>query len=68
MAQSDEQNPQTKERHMSKSKPEEPSSEPVLYEVGLDPNLFSRLEDYAKLYALDIEAVIITAIEEYLEK
>jgi hypothetical protein len=51
---------------MSKSKPEEPSSEPVLYEVGLDPDLFSRLEDYAKMYTVDIEEVIIAAIEEYL--
>jgi hypothetical protein len=52
---------------MSKSNPEEPSSEPVLYEVGLDPNLFSRLEKHAKMYAIDMEEVIITAIEEYLE-
>jgi hypothetical protein len=53
---------------MSKSNPEEPSSEPVLYEITFDPDLYAQLEDYAKLYALDMEEVIITAIEEYLNK
>jgi hypothetical protein len=53
---------------MSKSKPEEPSSEPVLYEIVLDPALYAQLEEYAKMYTLDIEEVIIAAIEEYLGK
>jgi hypothetical protein len=50
---------------MSKSKPEEP--QPVLYEIAFDPALYAQLEDHAKMYALDMEGVIITAIEEYLE-
>jgi hypothetical protein len=52
---------------MSKSNPEEPSSEPVLYEIAFDPDLYAQLEDYAKMATLDMEEIIITAIEEYLE-
>jgi hypothetical protein len=52
---------------MSKSKPEEPFSEPVLYEIAFDPALYAQLEEHAKTYGVDMEGVIITAIEEYLE-
>jgi hypothetical protein len=52
---------------MSKPKPEEPSSEPVLYEIAFDPALYIRLEEHAVMYGVDMEGVIITAIEEYLE-
>jgi hypothetical protein len=53
---------------MSKSKPEEPIREPILYEIAFESVLYAQLEDYAKFYALDIEVIIIAAVEQYLEK
>jgi hypothetical protein len=53
---------------MSKSKPEELPSEPILYEIAFEPALYAQLEDYAKSYALDMEQVIIAAVEQYLEE
>jgi hypothetical protein len=49
-----------------KTNPPEP--EPILYEIALDAELYAQLEDYARMYKLDIDDVIQEAVDQYLQE
>jgi hypothetical protein len=63
--------PNTKSKNaMPRNRPktDPPQPEPIIYEMAFDAELYAQLEDYARMYRMDIEDVIKEAVDQYLQE